>query len=625
MRITHFKVENYRSIQKTNLIPLKKYTVFLGKNNEGKSNILRALECAIKCLDGESRGTRMGMKRQGFSFERDFPVSKQEEGGTTKFRLDFEFSKEDKDSFFELFKIKIDGKIPVGVKIGTLGYTLSILPCSFRDKYINRGMILSIDKLARESVEYKILLDGGKLKEKVKNYIFSFWDIRTFMFSIPDSPEKDGLFSLFKKNRKLYQVKSARGDARLSEVVGFISQRLSANYIQSVRTEEYISEILNKAISFRMREIEEDEKVKKALEIVEKAEEDLLEDVAKEIKMAIKDFIPMVKGVKLARRHPTKWYGGMHRGYGFQIDDGNLTVIQSKGDGVKSLLALGLFKNKIPKTRHSVIGIDEPEAHLHPGAIRELNSVIEELSKTNQIVIATHCPVFVDRKSISSNIIVDKGTARPAEDIKEIRELLGVVPADNMINSSLIVLVEGECDKKILKRYFELESQKINKGLMHGEIVIEAAGGASKVPTMCQVYQGMLANVVCVFDYDAEGKSAFKKIEDSKILNSKDLFYSKIKGSKDCEVEDCINVKVINEVVQEYYDIEEFELKSSKKKWSKNLEFDLDHQGITLTETALNEIKNKIVERVQNESDFVHPAAVPFLKRIKNRVESLLK
>jgi predicted ATPase len=50
MRLVSFSVENYRSITKARRIPLAASTVLIGPNNEGKSNILRALSVAMLTL-----------------------------------------------------------------------------------------------------------------------------------------------------------------------------------------------------------------------------------------------------------------------------------------------------------------------------------------------------------------------------------------------------------------------------------------------------------------------------------------------------------------------------------------------------------------------------------------------
>lgn len=43
MKLSDFSVNNYRSITTARKIPTKNMTVLVGKNNEGKSNILSAL------------------------------------------------------------------------------------------------------------------------------------------------------------------------------------------------------------------------------------------------------------------------------------------------------------------------------------------------------------------------------------------------------------------------------------------------------------------------------------------------------------------------------------------------------------------------------------------------------
>jgi predicted ATPase len=110
------------------------------------------------------------------------------------------------------------------------------------------------------------------------------------------------------------------------------------------------------------------------------------------------------------------------------INDGTPTLLQYKGDGVQSLAALGIMRHASEKSAHGknfVIAIEEPESHLHPSAIHELRDVINELSGNHQVVLTTHCPLFVDRANISNNIIVHGKKARPAKKVQEIRDILG--------------------------------------------------------------------------------------------------------------------------------------------------------------------------------------------------------
>jgi AAA15 family ATPase/GTPase len=48
MRLTYFTVSNYRSITTAYKLELKGVTVLIGKNNEGKSNLINALNLAME-------------------------------------------------------------------------------------------------------------------------------------------------------------------------------------------------------------------------------------------------------------------------------------------------------------------------------------------------------------------------------------------------------------------------------------------------------------------------------------------------------------------------------------------------------------------------------------------------
>ena len=50
MKLNKFSVRNYRSIASQSDINLQSFNVLLGKNNEGKSNLLKALNIAMETL-----------------------------------------------------------------------------------------------------------------------------------------------------------------------------------------------------------------------------------------------------------------------------------------------------------------------------------------------------------------------------------------------------------------------------------------------------------------------------------------------------------------------------------------------------------------------------------------------
>ena len=50
MKLSAFSIKNYRSITTTRKISTGELTVLIGKNNEGKTNIINALSIAMRCM-----------------------------------------------------------------------------------------------------------------------------------------------------------------------------------------------------------------------------------------------------------------------------------------------------------------------------------------------------------------------------------------------------------------------------------------------------------------------------------------------------------------------------------------------------------------------------------------------
>jgi hypothetical protein len=102
--------------------------------------------------------------------------------------------------------------------------------------------------------------------------------------------------------------------------------------------------------------------------------------------------------------------------------------------------------------------------------------------------MTTHCPLFVDRASIKSNILVHKNKAAPAKDVKQIRDILGVRASDNLQHAELVLLVEGEEDRKALTALLKHHSPELNVALTQGGVGIDSLlGGSNLSYKLCQV------------------------------------------------------------------------------------------------------------------------------------------
>lgn len=122
MKLVDLSVTNYRSITNAHKITLQNLTVLVGKNNEGKSNLLTALNVAMTTLlfHCRSRDTSLPYNRirQLYNWERDFPIQYQsrKNGLESIFKLNFRLENEELVEFHRETGIRGNEDIPILIK-----------------------------------------------------------------------------------------------------------------------------------------------------------------------------------------------------------------------------------------------------------------------------------------------------------------------------------------------------------------------------------------------------------------------------------------------------------------------------------------------------------------------------
>ena len=163
----------------------------------------------------------------------------------------------------------------------------------------------------------------------------------------------------------------------------------------------------------------------------------------------------------------------------FIKDDDNNIYVQEKyekpypiymlGDGIQTLIIITyyLYKNKNEPLK---IFIDEPEIHLHPGLQRLLISKLQEYTNY-QIFISTHSSSIIDicdEYDYNTSIIcVDKIEGNKiaynsAYDDMNLYELIGIRPS-SLILSNCTIWVEGPTDIYYIDTYLKIFSIIKNK------------------------------------------------------------------------------------------------------------------------------------------------------------------
>ena len=123
MKLSDFSVVNYRSITTARKIKTNNMTVLVGKNNEGKSNILRPLTLAMdimKIYSKDPRSLQIAVRpylKNHYSWEKDYPISLQEKNpnGWSSIDLNFELDEQDILAIRSMTGIRLSGCIPVRV------------------------------------------------------------------------------------------------------------------------------------------------------------------------------------------------------------------------------------------------------------------------------------------------------------------------------------------------------------------------------------------------------------------------------------------------------------------------------------------------------------------------------
>lgn len=114
---------------------------------------------------------------------------------------------------------------------------------------------------------------------------------------------------------------------------------------------------------------------------------------------------------------------------------------------------IGLLWELYSVENQLMFGIEEPETHLHHSLAQKLYRFLQEYSKENQIVIATHSPVFVDWKTPKNNWIVEKKEEetkiRRIEEMQEMLDVVGAKPSERGYPNK-VLLVAGETEMDIL-------------------------------------------------------------------------------------------------------------------------------------------------------------------------------
>jgi predicted ATPase len=533
VQLTSFSVSNYRSIAGAHSVSVSDLTVLIGKNNEGKSNILRALDAAMALLRSHSHGEPK-YRRQYYShdyrWKRDFPIQLQSRKGSkeTTFRLEFSLTPPEIEEFRKEIGVNLNGLLPLEVVIGQ-----------------------------NEEPEFRVVKTG--------------------------------------RGTKTLTQKSAG-------VAKFVAKRIYFNYIPAIRTDKETTELIREMLAHELRGLEENPAYVEALNKIAEIQKPALDAIAARVEAPLREFLPSIKSVSLEIAEDERRFS-LRRSVSVVVDDGTPTSIEFKGDGVKSLAALGLLKNssRASSGGASILAIEEPESHLHPGAIHQVNEIIRSLSGKTQVLVTTHNPLFVDRANVSANVIVSDGGAKPAKSIKAIRDVLGIKASDNLMHANFALVVEGAEDVIAMKAIISNKSQKLAAALKANVLVIEPIGGAGNLSYKLSLLRNSLCTTHVLLDHDQAGRDAFERAKSDGLCSLADTTFTICPGCQDSEFEDTISPDIYKDKIKSEFGVDiNIPLFRGNEKWSSRIKKVFVAHGKPCTDSILAKVKNIVAQCIHD-------------------------
>lgn len=539
MRLLSFSVVNFRSITNARKIQTNNMTVLVGKNNEGKSNILKALTLAmdiLKMYSSDPRSLRLPANylknRIEYIWSQDYPLSLQERkpNGFSSIELDFELNDNDILAIRGLTGIRLSGHIPVRVSIN------------------------------HSSVKIDIPKRGTSAFSNVENKL---------------------------------------------RIIEYVCAKIDFNFIPAIRTEYDALRVVEGLIEKRLSTLQTNQAYIEAQNRIEHLQQDVLDGIAAQLINPLQEFLPTVENVQI-RLQKNQRKSMLRRKAEVIIDDGTPTLLEQKGDGVKSLTALAMLNIPASHNRVSIIAIEEPESHLHPESARQLHETITALSANHQVVLTTHSPLFVNRSNLKENIIVDSGKATPVKKVKEIREILGTKVSDNLVNAENVLVVEGENDKIILEKILPQMSENIKGAIKNGTLIIDSMSGVGNLPHKLSFYRNLQCKYHVLLDNDEAGRRAGNEAENQGLLTVRNITYTICNGSPEAELEDCLRKEAYASAIQSEFgvDLNVAEFRSNRK-WSDRVGECFRSQGKQWTDTMEKRVKFCVADALS-----IHPVEV---------------
>jgi putative ATP-dependent endonuclease of the OLD family len=217
--------------------------------------------------------------------------------------------------------------------------------------------------------------------------------------------------------------------------------------------------------------------------------------------------------------------------------------LSNQGTGLQRMSLIYLIQNMIEKklmgeSDNKLLLIDEPEAFLHPEAVRALSRSLYKIGEKMPFMISTHSPILIDLSERHTSIQVFRVGEKEAvqlyksvneqfddDDIKNMKILNYV---DSYVNefffADRVVIVEGDTEYIAFKHLAKLKNENVH--------IIRARGKAT-IGTLMKILNQFNSSYDVLHDVDNHPKHSSSTLK-AQLTNCKNII--KLKGNSDIRI-----------------------------------------------------------------------------------------
>lgn len=546
MKLTAFRVQNYRSILDSGWVNVDDIAVIVGKNESGKTSLLKAL------------WKLNPFKEEPYSLDREWPRGRRKDRSieAAVVSAKFVFLPNEAETLARIDQ-SCEGVEGVSItKLYSGKFSVSYFPHSVPRKRSG----LSAHALMKSALDNATSSKPENLRAAV-NSILEEEKQRL------ENGDGDVVGCVKELKTKLEQQIAALGDVALSQVITveceYVIKKLEESpwdlawkWVHSwIPTFIYMDDFLAfKGTAFLdqvkqrkdAKQLKDDDRT--IIAIMEMAGLDLEEEVRKgaesdrEQRMLDMNDASQTLTTEIAARWSQKKYEVQFQADGhhfitFVKDEANgaLVPLEERSKGFQWFFSFdmkfmyethGEFKN-------AVLLLDEPGLHLHAAAQRDLLERMKAYAGKNQLIYTTHLPFMIDMDRLDniwvaeerheSGTAVHNDWARADKDARfTLQAALGLSWAQSLFVGQRNLVVEGVTDYWFLVTLSTLLKDAGESGLRE-DLVVTPAGGATKVAYVATLLAGQQLKVAALLDSDAEGIAARQQLIHNWLLKDSDV------------------------------------------------------------------------------------------------------